>query len=680
MQIVTAGQSIAGWFSPPPGQLTAADMRSWPQDDSELTLANRPGSFVVDTRTRGRSGDSVMWWDYGEPRKENTKDPHLLLATLADPQSTTASRFGSFRIEDTSDPQVIISLRFDPKAREPDRFRRYRASARLPSVYLRTITDEPAKSLSLVEHVQPLAPSFIQEIVDQLVGTTAGDLIKEWRAAPQGPVRRLKREKVGNRLSIHALEAGVLPDAHRRALLTRLRAALMSTRHTLDGETHTFWDWYALIAAEEKANSTNPALDTFTRLELAPADAKGFAYVISYLTAQSQFKGLLKGGVAGFSMRVRKVAVEFQLDANGARVTDSDGMPQLKDPKALEDETKGIKFGGGSELLIGFYGDIGAGLGMSLDSGLSESEGKPSAAAKAQGGGVLGGVTCYSDADLQSEDFDGAWFTITAIKGPGVKVGNFVGLDVFSSTFHQFSLRGGKVLSAVVTNRLQFKPPTLPAWDLAFGGKENIKSYVEGWTKGKGSVTLFEVSLGTGYVRRFGGVPTSDPPPPQFLPEYATLPGNANGVVLFDRDRAEFRVGSDIAQDSRYLLEVWLATMEALFTSANARISIDGYTSPEAPRCYNQQLSEARAQTIQQAILDAYEGGLKPAIFVSRGLGEIPALTRATPKLDDPPDDPPGRAAFELSHPDQVAHWPEWRKVEVAVNGTVVLIGRTDPP
>jgi hypothetical protein len=682
LQLVTAGHAIVGWFTPPPAMLGVPEVRSWPIDDRELPLPNRAGSFVVDRDSATVQGEWYMWWDFDEPRVANRKDPHLLLASLLVAGDRAESdRSGGFRIVDATRPDVEVALRFHPGAREADVFRRYHASARLPWSYAGTVLDQASRDLYLVEHVQPLPPSWVAEMVEGLVGADAKRSLERWRQAPPGPARLNERETIATHLDLWVLRPNGLADPHRAALLTRIRAALAGTRFEIDGEDKSFADWYATVGAEMYTESPlrekNPSLLPFTRLGLGPSPARGYAYVISFLKAKLKATVIVKGTVAGFSMRVRKVPVEFQLDPNGARIIDADGNPKLKDPKALSDDKRGVLLSGGTApLLIGFYGDLGVGLGVALDSGLSESEGRPSASLTTTGGDVLDELTCYSDLCLTVEDFHWARFSIVAVKGPAAKLGNFLGRDLFSTRFYEYRLRGGKTLSAVITARLGWKRPSLPSLDLLFGGVENLKSYVEGWIKGKGSLTLAEVSLGWGVLVQVGSAPPPAPAVVPGTPAYAGLQAAAKGLVLFDVDRATLRAGGGLLRDARGQLEVWLATVRALVTGAAREVSVTGFTSPEAPRCYNEMLSAARADTVALAVRDALENPAGHLIMTSSGAGELPALVAG---LSDPPDDEAGRAAFIEKNRAQVARWPEWRKVELAADGNVVIIGYQAP-
>ena len=665
--------------------LGVPELRSWPSDDTELPLPNRAGSFLVDCDSLTRDGEWLMWWDFGDPRMANRKDPHLLLASLLAPSEQQVSdRAGGFRILDGARGDIEVALRFHPRARDADIFRRYHASARLPWSYAATVLDQPARDLYFAEHVQPLPPSWVAEIVENLVGARAERLLEQWSQAAAGAARLSAGESISALLNLWVLRPGGLVDPHRAALCTRIRAALASTRKTMDGETKSFADWYATVAAEihdqPPLREKNPSLLPFTRLGFQPSERIGYAYIISLDRTTPPLDKLLvgvKATAAAFSIRVRKVQVEFELNSHGARVFDSDGNPKLKDPKVLSDEKRGEQLSGGSgtPLLFGFIFDLGAGLGYAFDSGLSDSGGRPSISLTKKGGGAMDGVTCYSDHDLTAADFDGATFSFAAIKGPSVKVGNYLSLDVFSTRFHEYRLRNGKTLNAIVTSRLEPKLLMLspPSLDLLYGGIAKIKEYIDGWTKGRASGTLFEVSQGHGWIAaRLGTAPDPVPVIQPGSPAYAALQATARGLVLFDVDRASLRAGTGLLRDARAQLEVWLATVRALLTGAVREVKVTGFTSPEAPRCHNEQLSAARADTVALAILDAFENPAGRLIVSATGAGELPALAAG---LSDPPDDPAALAAFTHAHRNEVARWPDWRKVELVADGDVLIIG-----
>src|SRR5262249_41221863 len=122
-----------------------------------------------------------------------------------------------------------------------------------------------------------------------------------------------------------------------------------------------------------------------------------------------------------------------------------------------------------------------------------------------------------------------------------------------------------------------------------------------------------------------------------------------------------------------YALECWIAETRCLLVDTFNPITIDGFASPEATKCYNERLSKTRAEYVLQALLDAFGPSLTKKIFVTRGLGEEPALTSANPPLDNPPEDPDGLKSFMQKHADQVRRWPSWRRVEVKTSGRIFI-------
>jgi outer membrane protein OmpA-like peptidoglycan-associated protein len=676
VQLAIAGQAIVGWFSPPPGRAAVGvSLQSWPVTPPVIPILG--GSFVVDTRQRRASGEYVMWWwtGTGGAADPNSTDPHLVLTQLSD-EAAERSGFGLFATNGSDPSKVEIKLRFDANMPTADIFTRYRASVRLPATVINAVQDSRERDLLLVEQLQPMAPKWIAGIIDQVAGAKAQQLLAEWNDTSTSPsaARKARRVAITNTILVPELEPGYLPPPHASLLRTRITAALKSTPLTIDGIKYPLWHWYEIVVAESIAGHS-PADPAFTRLGIVTAAENAFAYVVDYLKVRKEFKDIVRGSIAGFSMHVRKIPVKVVL-ADGAWKVDDDDIPQLVDPRVLEDENSGTRFGGSNDLLIGFFVDVGVGLGMSVDTGLSDTEKTPSVSRKDLGGDILRSVTYYSSIDLTSSDFDGAWFHIASIKGPSAAMGNFVGFTGFSTTYHDLHLPNGLALSAIITKELVWEPPKLPKWDLLFGGVNGIKKYVDGWIKGNPSANLFDISIGYGYVKRLAG---AEPTPPVVATEksdYSPVKGIGTSVVFFARDSAMFEVNSaDALRDGRYLLEICLATMSGVITGGPEQlITIDGFTSPEQSLCYNQALSLARADRVRQATLDAFGRCIQDSLIVTRGRGERLALANG---LDDPPDDPIGRSAFRNSHPSQVAQWPNWRKAEISIQGSVIVIGGT---
>lgn len=98
------------------------------------------------------------------------------------------------------------------------------------------------------------------------------------------------------------------------------------------------------------------------------------------------------------------------------------------------------------------------------------------------------------------------------------------------------------------------------------------------------------------------------PPPPAPEPEPMAMPGPF--VVYFDFDRAALtpQARADLAD-----------VIQAARTTGSGTINITGYTDLSGAESYNQVLSERRANSVIEFLVD---GGVDAARIVGRGLGE----------------------------------------------------------
>ena len=126
----------------------------------------------------------------------------------------------------------------------------------------------------------------------------------------------------------------------------------------------------------------------------------------------------------------------------------------------------------------------------------------------------------------------------------------------------------------------------------------------------------------------------------------------------------------------RDLLEVHLATERAMLTSAEVRLQIAGMTSPEQPAADNLVLSQNRAVAVEQALKDAFGPTLRAQVRLVSGVGETYALEAG---LMDPEASGLTRAQFVATHPDQVRHWPFWRRTDLLIDGTVMVRVQSTP-
>jgi|GEM_PF-6398162 len=104
-------------------------------------------------------------------------------------------------------------------------------------------------------------------------------------------------------------------------------------------------------------------------------------------------------------------------------------------------------------------------------------------------------------------------------------------------------------------------------------------------------------------------------------------------------------------------------------------MTVRGFASPEHTAQYNLDLSQRRADAVVLAIRDAFGAALQVDPIPAKGLGEEFAL-RNDPSLLNPPD-PLGYWAER--HPEQRAKWPQWRRVDLEIEGIVLARFRTAP-
>jgi hypothetical protein len=139
-------------------------------------------------------------------------------------------------------------------------------------------------------------------------------------------------------------------------------------------------------------------------------------------------------------------------------------------------------------------------------------------------------------------------------------------------------------------------------------------------------------------------------------------------TVLFDVDSAT------LDPVNRGWMETRLAIDRALFEAAGGGGTAEGYASPEATEDHNQKLSEMRAQAVVQATKDALGQALVVPLTPT-GKGEGRAIKAG---LLNPPDPPTSPAQWPSAKQKQLAveqrtSWPSWRKVDLTVNGLLVV-------
>jgi outer membrane protein OmpA-like peptidoglycan-associated protein len=143
--------------------------------------------------------------------------------------------------------------------------------------------------------------------------------------------------------------------------------------------------------------------------------------------------------------------------------------------------------------------------------------------------------------------------------------------------------------------------------------------------------------------------------------------GDARTIdACFDRDSSDFSKKQANGWDVRFLLETILATDLALFNGV-PNVDVEGFASPEYTPQHNLILSKKRANAVLQAILDAV-GPLDSDAASADGHGDASAVAAGLQE-PDPTGDEEERTKFEQEHQEQVAQWPQWRKVTINIRG-----------
>ncbi|MEO6202876.1 MAG: hypothetical protein ABIP82_06630, partial [Nitrospirales bacterium] len=399
-----------------------------------------------------------------------------------------------------------------------DRFVRVKTTARV-SNYMRQFLPRPMQEALLAEQICPLPTNFVDAarallapFDDPASVPPVAKLIEAWRLASDNSSKKIKRVLIADAVAAVSLDTRA-SDAYRATYLRQLRAHMASFSLTVGSEKKTYLEWYQAVLAQELDDRDalrdvgkdvdkipSPLVDTFGRAGIT-ATGK-YAYTISFSSLSLPGLGKLLGpklfahaGVVGFKATIKK---ELLIYDNGL-----DGKTKLVDGKAVVkerillpwDSTKGF---------LGIYGDIGAGVSLSIQNESAIEQGgipvtRPGATAAAKTGrtGSLGQIEFQTNISIDSpKEFEWAYFGVAAIRTPGFDVGNFVSLDLLNSTYIELRLKNNIILSTVKEDKLKFTAPTKPKLDKALAPKK----YLEGWTKPKLGVRLFDVSLGWGIL------------------------------------------------------------------------------------------------------------------------------------------------------------------------------------
>jgi hypothetical protein len=672
VQISTAGRMVVGWFSPAVGTKT---LRSWPAStvlDGERFESEQPGAFLVDPITHKLHAVISHEKDW-----VNRANPTQVLERLSSDKTMDSMPTGTFASLVVLDDQ-LVHINFDPdNHNEGDTFRRYSTVARPP--YNRAMDSDGAFTYLVGTFLRPMGPTEMDWFVDTVCGEAAKDRIRDWRrASPNSFDRRNCRQ------DIFAAFRVPFWSHQRSAVVSRMRGALRTQVEVEGEETDSFAGWYALLAQEEADAPNKPARAATTgpnallvELGVARQLGDGYAYRFSFGGARLPYsKPGVSASAALLGVRVKTASAKFDIDSLGRRVEESDYKPKILNRPAMEAEL--AKQDG--RLMGALALDCGAGLKFEGSTTMSPSEMWNDVTMKNTITETFlpEELTFYSAQKVELVDFEHAHIRCFLLGGLKVQVHRQLPNVNFETTLFELHIIDRDVMMSAVRTKVLLNDPSMPAAVTVAAtdkeGKEMITKEADKWYKFRFGLRIFEATIGL--IQLFGRTGTigSDfvrplvwsPPPTIKIGQLA----NESFTTLFELDKPYLTGGFDVVNDARLRLEVKLATFRALLLRGST-VTVEGMTSPEGSFEHNARLSQARAEHVRQAVIDALGPGAATLKF-GPPLASGETRARNEGGLEDPPDDVAARAEW-LKGPQghETSEWPKWRAVEVSVDGAV---------
>ncbi len=680
VHINQAGNALVGWFSPP------NDNNGAKKSTPPAVLPTAAGCFFS-TAKPGPNGRLCEWFVQagGKPARNET-----------DPDSKpTSLKIMNLKIEDgpADDVAIGITMTFEDRLTSGGalqsatlRLRRTGTSTRIPfyclQPYLTDIDHQP--DLAKVEFAREVVQDQIEVLpmtwwdrLSRRVSTELLPKIQQWsdtggfgggkpsdKATARDAVSQVLISLVPN--PTHSNEAA----ARYRVICARVRALFQATDVQIsNGVTHSALEWLQLMVDDQitevvkrKRDQTPNITPTdvwgsptdktnieegFKTFQITPSGE--FVYTMKFFTVGGALPTVLCVGGYGFLLRIAKEKIG-------------------KDAGGTETRTPDTSEGWAGAEHVEFAGAIAqAGAGAGFD--FKKLKGKAKNLSD-----VPGDIEFRTCVDIGSvNDFDGASFSVNALKiGAGSWI---IGKGAFvNSAFVQFSLSNGVVLDTVVDASMQVKAAF--NWDKIKDAIEKKQPRtVKDFKDAAEDIAIPEATL-IQYVWSGGKLllkskDLGKAPPIAAAAVTARQVARQSRVMLFDEDSATL---SDV---NRGWVEAQLATDRALFEAPGGSGTSEGYASPEATVDHNQKLTEMRAEAIVLAVKDAF-GDVSVIPIKPTGYGEEPATDSKRGALLNPPDPP--KTAFSLSKDDQDRlhfeerrYWPGWRRVDLTVNGLLVL-------
>lgn len=705
LQLNQVGKILVGWFSAPPFWIpNRSDTKC--QEPSKNAYSIHPGVLWCWITRPLSEGLQFLW--INEVGNISTQEGLLQEFRIdpADILSSNNAKDGFLKVVFQDGEVDSLYLTFVPsesnasrleQSPKADKFIRTKPTAR-SSNFLRQWLPQQMQEYLLSEQICPIPSTYIDIALSSLAPfdnssalSPVTTLFQEWRTANDDTTRKIKRENIANILSSALLDKRAFQTYH-VSYNMRVRAHLYSRSLVIKDEKKTYLQWYQALLGEELderenlqklgkdiKNITSSLINACEQFGIAPARNQEFAYTLSFksmsipgmgaLSKKPNFKFIVHIGISGFIVTIKKERVTYETGSDGLtkRVN---GIPVVASRSSIWD-TSSMPSGG----FAGVYGDTGAGINFGVEDSINSDNGIPvdekhiKGDSKSKKTGKLKGMEFRSSISIDKPtEFEYARFSIAAVRAPGIAVGNFGSIDLFTSKYIEFRLTNNIVLSTVEENGFKLTPPSIPGLrDLFSAGK-----FIKDWKSSKVSARLLDLSLGWGIV--LVNLPSAMKP---FAIESIQYPEERDKKVkAYKLQEAFFKVDSaDLDQSSnlssftpRVILETFLSCERALFTNGDSSIRSFGYASPENTTEYNLELSQKRADAIVQGIKDAFGNLLQSTSITAKGLGEEAGL-RTDRSLLNPPN-PIGNWA--LSNPQQVQKWSFWRRVDIEVEGIVI--------
>lgn len=688
MQISQAGAGLAVWFCRPPTGL--AGVGRWVLKDS--SGRERPGwahgvasGYIVDRDGKNLltsgAGIPVNWMAIeasapGLPdRLFNPLDPSM----LAHPPVGPSSFEGNGLLSLPGSGAETLRVSFDGDGRSWLTLRRVRGGVRYPRKVIDKLP-EPLRTRALVEQVRPIPTTLERQLLSHFdIAYTNGaepdlaGLLRAWKGQ-SGQQRKQRGREIAK-----LLDFGI--DEPWRTKLVDLMALTGGVHPlVLDGEQKTYFGWLREVLQSDMPDAATPgnkALQEAIR-QLGIGSAQ-FAYQLSFDDAGPQQRVIgINLGVSAVAVVIKKYKVTLKKDNRGRVVYDpATGL-------AVVDKRTEIPWQS-LPPLVGGFGRLDAGLTFDL---MSDKVKVQDADSKLEVGAAdLGKIEFVSALDLASpDDFAGATFTVASfVVGQG-KVGNWVKVQAVDSALWELHLRGHERLVTVVSND-HYQGPTIANW----GSLVNPQWWKD-WSPSKhddlpwAQGTAFRVGMGAGYLVGRPGAFTAKAPDVEKAPEVREVPTAliAGTPALFEYDSADLdHAAAGAVTTPRMRFELALAEIRGVFASGGGRPLLFAMTSPEGEPPHNLTLSENRGAAVKQAIDDALgavavretprvvplgeRAARAPAPWVEDG------VTVVGGGLKDPEDYPSRDAFFASTDGPSAKKWPAWRRVDVVVEGLLVV-------